>query len=78
VRIDVLPGSGLPATLEKIGYKLRRVDDGSRILPVAVTQEFVQSISGALTAAEGSSRPVSMVTHSAGISPVEVWTFMLP
>jgi hypothetical protein len=78
VRIECLPGSALPATLERIGYKpVREPVDGSRILPVAVTQEFVQSSGGALTAAEGS-RAVSIVTHSAGISPVEVWSFTLP
>jgi hypothetical protein len=51
---------------------------GTRILPVAITEKFVQSSFGVLTTAEGSSRPVSVVTHSAGISPVEVWTFTLP
>jgi hypothetical protein len=29
VRIDVLPGSALPATLERIGYKLQRGEDGN-------------------------------------------------
>jgi hypothetical protein len=64
--------------VERIGYRPRREEDGTRILPVAITQAFVQNADGALEAAEGSSRAVSMVTHSAGISPVERWTFTLP
>jgi hypothetical protein len=78
VRIDCLPGSALPATLERIGYKLRRGEDGTRILPVAITQSFVQNAEGALAVAEGSTRPITTVTHSAGISPVERWAFDLP
>jgi hypothetical protein len=78
VRIECLPGSLLPKTLRKIGYKPTRGEDGQRILPVAVTQSFVQNADGELSVAEGSTRPVSMVTHSAGISPVEIWSFTLP
>jgi hypothetical protein len=78
VRVQCLPGSSLPATLIRMGYEPKREQDETRILPVAVTQEFVQSSSGALAVSEGSTKPVSMVTHSSRISPVEVWTFMLP
>jgi hypothetical protein len=75
VRIECLPGSALPATLTRTGYELRRGEDGTRILPVAVSQVFVQNADGALAVAEGSTR---MVTHSAGIAPVERWSFTLP
>jgi hypothetical protein len=78
VRIECLPGSALPATLERIGYKLKRGEDGTRILPNAITESFVQNADGALAASEGSTRPVTMVTHSAGIAPVERYSFEIP
>jgi hypothetical protein len=78
VRIDVLPDSALPATLERIAYKLTRGEDGTRILPTAITQSFVQNADGELAISEGSTRAVSVMTHSAGISPVERWAFDLP
>jgi hypothetical protein len=47
-------------------------------LPTAITQSFVQNADGELAISEGSTRAVSVMTHSAGISPVERWAFDLP
>jgi hypothetical protein len=79
VRIDCIPGSALPATLTRIGYKLRREEPGQRVLAHAIVEEFVRQADGSLAlATPGSSLPIERRTTHAGISPVERFSFDLP
>jgi hypothetical protein len=79
VRIDVLPGSALPATLERIGYRLRREEPGQRVLAHAIVEEFTRNKDGSLALlSPGSTLPIERRMTHAGISPVERFSFDLP
>lgn len=79
VTVETLPGSALPDTLTKLGYKLMPEPDGQRILANAIMQKFTHDGDGALVAmTEGSTKkPASVVTH-AGIVRTMRHSFMLP
>jgi hypothetical protein len=38
--MECLPGSTLPAELGKLGYDVRELGDGERILAAAITEHF--------------------------------------
>jgi hypothetical protein len=77
VLVEALPLSTFPAELKSRGYPLREVSGGSRILHTAHHQPMQISSSGAMVpVTEGSTRPVTIVTHGAG--PHETRRFEFP
>jgi len=67
IRLEVLPGSTLPADLRKQGYKVEPDGEGERIIPNAITEAVIT---------QGSSKTVFVTTH-AGIVSVERYRFKL-
>ena len=79
IRLEALPGSPLPALLERQGYIVGRTGQTQRILPLAIVQKFETSSSGALIpVTEGSTKPVSVQVTHAGIAAVEQYDLRMP
>jgi hypothetical protein len=83
MRFQALPDSALPASLRSMGYIVEPIGETHRmthrILPHAVTERFETSSSGALIAAvEGSTNPVAVKVHHAGIAIVDQFDLRLP
>jgi hypothetical protein len=77
VLVEALPMSRFPADLRSRGYPLREIAGGSRILPHAFHQPMEQAADGTLiAAAEGSTKPVSVMIYGAG--PHETRRFEFP
>jgi hypothetical protein len=71
-----LRGSGLPDELRKAGYELVAEEPGERILAAAVTERFTRNADGTLSMLTGgSTRPVALVRHHAGITKTERYSF---
>jgi hypothetical protein len=66
VRMECLPGSTLPDELRQLGYDVRDLGDGERILATAIVERFTLNAAGEFEAlVEGSSKPIaSTVTHA--------------
>jgi hypothetical protein len=78
VRFECLPGSGLPDELGKMGHYVIESGEGERILPTAISQQFVVGTNGELSLLTGAStRPVTMVVQHAGICRVKRYVFEL-
>lgn len=79
VRIECLPDSALPDDLRGLGYQLRALDDGERILAGAITERFVAGPDGELVVATaGSTRPIAETRTHAGIVLVVRYAFEMP
>jgi hypothetical protein len=79
MRFEALPDSALPAALRDLGYIVEKTGETQRILPHAVTERFETSSSGALiVAVEGSTKPVTVKLHHAGIAIVDQFDLRLP
>jgi hypothetical protein len=73
---ETLPGSTLPQELRKLGHNVVEVGEGERILPTAITERLATGADGRLESViEGSTRPVSLVVHHAGIARVKRYSF---
>ena len=75
--IECLPDSTLPDELRAAGYDLREAGVGERILPAAITQEFVLSSTGAFEATFGSTKPIAHTVRHAGIVRVMRYGFSI-
>jgi hypothetical protein len=66
IRFEALPGSTLPGDIRSMGYDVRDLGDGERILPAAIIEKFSMNADGELEPlTPGSTRPVtSTVTHA--------------
>jgi hypothetical protein len=71
MRLQVLPGSALPALLEGLGYIVARTGETQRIKPHSIVEKFENSSSGArVTAVENSTKPVTTRMTHAGLATV--------
>jgi hypothetical protein len=78
VTMQCLPGSTLPDDLRGLGYDVQEVGDGERILPTAITDRLTQNADGTLgPVAAGSTLPVTMIVHHAGVVRVRRYEFRL-
>ena len=77
VTIEALPGSTLPDELRQRGYDVRATcEEGERILSNAITERFQQKADGSLgPLTEGSTNPVALIAHHAGIVRVRRYAF---
>jgi hypothetical protein len=79
MRLQVLPGSGLPEQLAAMGYIVEWTGETQRILPHAIRQKFMVRSDGELEPfTEGSSKPVTVHVTHAGIAVVEQYDLRLP
>jgi hypothetical protein len=68
----------LPADLRELGYYVREVGEGERILPNAIVQRLTLTSSGAFEEMiEGSTKAVAQVRHHAGIATVKRYQFVI-
>jgi hypothetical protein len=78
VRMECLPGSTLPDELRQLGYDVRDLGDGERILAAAITERFVRRADGELEPlVEGSTRPIAEARTHAGICKVRRFGFSI-
>jgi hypothetical protein len=70
---QILSSGGCAMPHKASGGSVGKVTTGK-----AAKAEMRRNADGALAASEGSTRPVTMVTHSAGIAPVERYSFEIP
>jgi hypothetical protein len=79
VTLETLTTSTFADELKRRGYPLREIELGERILPFAHHQPMEVSSSGALVpTTAGSTRPVSMIVHSASPHPTRRFEFPAP
>ena len=79
VEMQCLPGSMIPAELEKLGYVLEPDGEGERILPHGIVQHFVAGADGEMVLrSEGDTRPISRTVTHAGIVTVKRYSFEIP
>jgi hypothetical protein len=78
VRMECLPDSTLPADLGKLGYDVRDLGDGERILAMAITEQFTMSANGEFEPlVEGSTKPIASTVTHAGICKVKRYAFSM-
>jgi hypothetical protein len=78
VRVECLPGSTLPDELRQLGYDVRDLGDGERILAAAITEQFTLNAAGEFEAlVEGSTKPISLTQTHAGIARVRRYGFSM-
>jgi hypothetical protein len=64
--------------LRQLGYELREIGEGERILPAAIVERFAENSDGTLgVLTEGSTQPVTAIVHHAGITKVKRYAFTL-
>jgi hypothetical protein len=74
----VRSASPLPDELRQLGYELREIGEGERILPAAIVERFTENSDGTLgVLTEGSTQPVTAIVHQAGITKVKRYAFTL-
>lgn len=79
VMIECLPGSALPEDLRGLGYQLRAIHDGERILAGPIVERFVAGPDGELVPiTEGSTRQIAGTRTHAGICQVWRFAFNIP
>jgi hypothetical protein len=79
VCIESLQTSSWPDELKRRGYPLVEIEPGERILHMAYHQPLEISSSGVLvSAAIGSTKPVTTRIHGAGPQPTRRYTFRAP
>jgi hypothetical protein len=70
--MECLPGSTLPDELRQLGYDVRDLGDGERILAAAIVERFTLSADGEFEPlVEGSTKPVAQTRRHAGIVKVK-------
>jgi hypothetical protein len=75
----VLPSSMLPADLRELGYYVRDVGEGERILANAIVEKLTMTSCGVFEVmTEGSTKAVAQVRHHAGIARVLRYSLPLP
>lgn len=78
VWFECLPHSSLPDELRELGKNVVEEGEGERILPQAIEQRFIYDRDGALMPMpEGSTAPIAMCNHHAGIARVLRYSFRL-
>jgi hypothetical protein len=76
VTLECLPGSSLPGDLRVLGYGLRRIGEGERILQHQIVERFVRRADGELEPlTEGSTKPGAETRTYARIVKVERFSF---
>jgi hypothetical protein len=74
--MECLPGSTLPAELRQLGYDVRDLGDGERILAAAIVEQFTLAADGEFEPlVEGSTKPVAKTLRHAGIVKVKRYGF---
>jgi hypothetical protein len=74
VTMECLPGSMLPDELRRLGYDLREIEGGERILHSAIIERFTLTADGEFEPmTEGSTKPIAEVRTHAGICKVKVY-----
>jgi hypothetical protein len=72
LRMECLPDSRLPDDLRAVGYDVREIGDGERILPHQIIERFVRRTDGELDPLiAGSTKPIAEVRTHAGIVRVQ-------
>ena len=68
-----------PGDLRDMGYDVRDLGDGERILAAAITEKFVTRADGELEPlTPGSTRPVTSTVTHAGICKMKRYAFSMP
>jgi hypothetical protein len=76
--MECLPGSPLPDELRQLGYDVRDLGDGERILAIAITEQFTLRAYGEFEPlVEGSTKPVAQTWRHAGIVKVKRYGFSM-
>jgi hypothetical protein len=76
--MECLPGSGLTDELRQLGYDVRDLGDGERILATAIVERFTTRGDGELEPlVEGSTKPISLTQTHAGICKVKRYGFSM-
>jgi hypothetical protein len=79
VRMECRPDSALPNDLRALGYDVREIGLGERILPHQIIERFVRRADGGLSPlTEGSTATVVETRSHAGITRVKRYGFDLP
>jgi len=74
-----LPGSPLPDELHQLGYDVRDLGDGERILATAITERFTTRADGEFEPlVEGSTKPIASTVTHAGIVRIKRYSFDMP
>jgi hypothetical protein len=74
-----LPGSTLPDELRQLGYDVRDLGDGERILAAAIVERFTLTADGEFEPlVEGSTKPIASTVTHAGIVKVKRFVFEMP
>jgi hypothetical protein len=77
--MQCLPGSTLPAEVaEQFDYAVTEIGETERILPAAITEEFMIDGDGKLQPLTEASRPITAVVYYARIVKVWRYAFHLP
>jgi hypothetical protein len=76
--MECLPGSTLPDEQRQLGYDVRDLGDGERIL-AAIVERFTMRADGEFEPlVEGSTKPIASTVTHAGICKVRRYAFALP
>jgi hypothetical protein len=76
VTLECLPDSRVPDDLLAVGYDVREVGDGERILAHRIVERFVRRADGKLEpVTEGSTKPIAETRTHAGIVKVRRYGF---
>jgi hypothetical protein len=79
VTMECLPDSALPNDLRALGYDVREIGDGERILPHRIVERFTRRADGELEpVTEGSTKPIAETRTHAGIAKVKQYAFEMP
>ena len=79
VTLECLPASLLPDELRNLGYHVREIGAGQRIVPTAIAEQFVIGADGELSPhTEASTRLITTTVHHAGIIEVKRYAFEMP
>jgi hypothetical protein len=71
-----VPGSTLPGDLRSMGFDVRDLEDGERILAAAIIEKFSMNADGELEPlTPGSTRPIASTVTHAGICKVRLYAF---
>jgi hypothetical protein len=79
VTLECLSGSRLPSELRSLGYDLREIEEGERILAHRIVERFTRRADGELQPlTEGSTAPIAETRTHAGITKVKRYSFDIP
>jgi hypothetical protein len=79
VTLECLPDSRVPDELRKLGYDVREIGVGERILPHQIVERFVRRADGELEPlTEGSTKPIAETRTHAGVAKVKQYAFGMP